>query len=120
MLTQEVQLRVKRQVTTITTAYQQAKAIGYNIAAVSLPSFESQEDHDLYHPDDAGQAFSDANEFVDEIRKGLQSNGIPAELVVIRFPEYSKWLEGRSNSKENRSAFGAHLLAKKKRAGRKP
>ena len=37
------------------------KPPGYDIVSMGLPSFESQEDRDRYHPDDAGQDFRELN-----------------------------------------------------------
>jgi hypothetical protein len=111
MLTDEVRARAARQVMNATEGYRQAKASGFNVVALSLPSFETQEDHDLYHPDDAGQDFRDHNEFAAEVLKGLRANVVPAELVTIHYRDYLRWLNGRRNTSEVRSVYGAYLLA---------
>jgi hypothetical protein len=111
MLTNEIRLRAERQVKNLTTQYKQGKAAGYDIVSMGLPSFESQEDHDRYHPDDAGQDFREHNDFAAEILKGLRANGVPAELVTIRYDAYAKWLSGRKNTSEARAEYEAHLAA---------
>jgi hypothetical protein len=111
MLTTEVKLRVERQVANITTGFKKARAAGYNMVAVGVPSFTSQEDHDRYHPDDAGQDYREHNEFASEILKGLSANGVPAELVVIQYSDYAKWLNGRKNTSDTRAEYSGHLVA---------
>jgi hypothetical protein len=113
MLKQETQLRAERQIKNITRGYKEAKAAGYDVQALSLPAFESQEDHDKYHPDEVGEDFREHNEFASEILKGLHANGVPAELVTIHYADYSQWLKGRPNTSDSRAAYGAYLLTKK-------
>lgn len=117
MLTNERRLRVEKQVKVITAGFKRAKAAGYNVVAMGLPSYDSQEDHDLYHPEQAGQDFQEENEFLVEILQGLRTNGVPAELVSIKYDDYAKWLGGRKNTTETRSAYTGYLIsdASKKR-----
>ena len=111
MMTPEVRARAARQIRTFTDAYRAATGAGYDTVALSLPSFDTQEDHDRYHPDEAGENFRDFNEFAAEILKGLRANAVPAELVTIHYADYAKWLDGRKNIQENRAAYGAFLIA---------
>jgi hypothetical protein len=111
MLTKEDHSRVEQQVKNVTAGYKRAKSAGYSPSAVGVPSFNAQEDHDRYHPDDAGQAFSEHNEFASEVTKRLISNGVPAELVVVKYADYARWLNGRKHTGETRAEYNAHLVA---------
>jgi hypothetical protein len=103
--------RVKLQIARITEGYRESVGAGYKPEAIGLPTFEAQEDHDKYHPDDAGMSVADANEFAEEIGAGLRANGVPAVSIVIRFREYAEWLKGAANTSEARAAFCGYLTA---------
>ena len=112
MLTPELQERARTIAQRITTHHKESTANGFDMAAIGLPTFETQADHDEYHPDDAGQPFTDLNEFAEAVSSGLSANGVPSQKVVIHFPEYSAWLNGKANTSEMRSAFAAYLTSK--------
>jgi hypothetical protein len=114
MLTDEIRLRAERQIKNA-AAYKQTKAAGYNVVSLGLPSYDSQEDHDLYHPEQAGQDFRQENEFVVEVLKGLRTNGVPAELVSIKYADYATWLNGRKNTTEARATYSGFLVAESDR-----
>jgi hypothetical protein len=110
MLSDEIQARVKRQVKAITEGYKQ-DASNFKVKALSLPVFDSQEDHDKYHPEDAGVVdFKEHNEYVTEVLNGLR---VPAELITVNADDYHNWLNGRSNSSMMRTAYCAYLLSEK-------
>jgi hypothetical protein len=119
MLTDEVRQRAERQVKKFTDAYAQSKGIGYNVTAMGLPIFDSQDDFDRCRPEEAGQDFLGHNEFIDVVIKGLQANKVPAETVVFHYAEFSKWLNGRPITTEARSAYAGHLAAEQDRKKKK-
>lgn len=111
MLTAELQERARVTVQNITKSFKEQTRRGFNMAGIGLPTFETQQDHDAYHPDDAGIPFRQHNEFANAVHTGLVGNGVPARKVIIRFPEYSIWLSGKSNTSEMRAAYTGYLLA---------
>jgi len=110
MLNAEIKARAERQIATITASYRHSKA-GYRPEAMALPYYETQEDFNLYRPEDAGNDFREENEFVSEILKGLRANGVPAEMVTIRHVNYSKWLNGRKNTTDTRAQYCGFLVS---------
>jgi hypothetical protein len=115
MLSDDVRGRVIRQVQTFTDAYRTSKEVGYNVQGMSLPTFESQEDFDLCRPSEKGTDFRQHNEFIAEVLKGLVANRVPSAPVVFRYPELSKWLNGKPITPESRSAYAAYLGAEESR-----
>lgn len=111
MLSDEVRARVDRQVKHLTEAYRQSAAAGYAAEALSLPTFDSQQDFDGCRPEEKGTDFREHNEFSAEVLKGLVKNGVPAVPVVLHYAEFSKWLKGKPITPETRAAFGAFLLS---------
>ena len=95
MLSDRLRERVARQVKSFTNAYTTAKGVGYNVKAMALPTYDSQDDFDRCRPEDVGQDFREHNEFIAEILKGLIANGVPAEPVVFYYSEFSKGLNGQ-------------------------
>jgi hypothetical protein len=111
MLNDDVRARVVRQVKHFTAAYTTAKQAGYNIQALSLPTFDSQDDFDRCRPEEKGTNFQEHNEFTAELLKGLVANSVPAEPVVFHYSEFAKWLNGREITMDTRAAYGGYLLA---------
>ena len=116
MLSEESQKKVRRQVATFTEAFRQTKSVGYNVGALSLPGFDSQEDFDLCRPEEAGNDYRSHNEFVAAIQDGLMKNGVPARMVIFHYGALKAWLHGRPISQETRSGYAAHLLAQIEKA----
>ena len=111
MLDAEGKAKVQRQIATFTDNYRQMKALGYNVTIMGLPSYETQEDFDRYQTHLVGSDFQIENEFMTEILKGLLTNGVPARLVTIRYPEFEKWLNGRENNSSTRASYCGHLIS---------
>jgi hypothetical protein len=120
MLSAAIKAKVERQVATFTDNYRQSKALGYNVTIMGLPSYESQEDFDLYRPQDAGSDFQHENEFMTEILKGLLANAVPARLVTIHYSDYHKWLNGRENTSSNRASYCGRLVSDDERKNTPP
>ena len=115
MLDDDTRARVVRQVAHFTDAYRTSKEVGYNVRAMALQTFDSQEDFDSCRPTERGTDFRRHNEFIAEVLKGLLANPVPAEPVLFRYSEFSKWLKGEPVTPENRSADGGYLLAEAER-----
>jgi len=115
MLNDEIKQRVQRQIAKFTEQYRHAKAMGYNITTLGLPTYETQEDFDHYRPGDAGSDFEHENEFSTEIMKGLLGNNVPARPVTIQYADYALWLNGRENSSNNRASYVSLLVAREER-----
>ena len=111
MLDERSRQKAQRQVVVLTDQYRHAKGMGYNVTTMGLPTYETQEDLDKYHPHDAGSNFEQENEFVAEIIKGLLANNVPARPVTVRHADYVQWLSGRENSSGNRASFCRDLVA---------
>ena len=78
MLSDETRKRAARHVKKFTEMYSHAKGkVGYDVQALSLPTFESQEDFDGCRPEEKGTDFREHNEFIAEVLKGLIANGVP-------------------------------------------
>jgi hypothetical protein len=120
MLSEEVSARAARQVTKFTEMYTHAKReVGYTVQALSLPTFDSQEDFDGCRPEEKGVDFRAHNEFIAEVLKGLLANGVPAEPVVFHYSEFAKWLNGREITNDARAAYGGYLLTEAARKKKK-
>lgn len=112
MLSDEARARAARQVKKFTDIYTLSKReIGYNVRALSLPTFDSQADFDGCRPEEKGIDFRAHNEFIAEVLKGLLSNGVPAEPVLFHFSDFHRWLNGRKITNDARAAYGGYLLA---------
>jgi hypothetical protein len=120
MLDAASRAKVQRQVTTFTDNYRQSKALGYNVTIMGLPSYETQEDFDLYQSQLAGSDFQYQNEFITEILKGLLANAVPAKLVTIRYTDFAKWLNGRENNSSTRASYCGHLISEEERKNGPP
>lgn len=96
------------------------REIGYNVKALSLPTFDSQEDFDGCRPEEKGTDFRAHNEFIAEVLKGLLANGVPAEPVVFHYPDFHRWLNGRPITNDARAQYGGYLLAEAARKKKKP
>ncbi len=121
MLSDEAQARAARQVKKFTEVYTTAKRdVGYNVQAMSLPTFDSQEDFDRCRPEEKGTDFREHNEFIAQVLKGLIANGVPAEPVLFHYSEFVKWLNGREITNDTRAAYAGYLLAEAARKKKKP
>jgi hypothetical protein len=115
MLSDELRARAAKQVKSFTEAFLTAKQNGYNVQALSLPSFDNQEDFDRCRPEESGTDFREHNEYVTMILEGLVENGVPAERVLFHYSEFAKWLNGGEISNATRASYGAYLLSEAER-----
>jgi hypothetical protein len=115
MLDDKGSAKAQRQIAIFTDQNRQAKAMGYNVTTMGLPTYETQQDFDQYRPQDAGSNFEHENEFMAEILKGLLANNVPAKPVTVQYSDFVWWLNGRENSSSNRASYCGHLVAREER-----
>jgi hypothetical protein len=109
MLSDKETKRAEEEVKRQTKWFRDAKARGYNAEVVAMSTYDSQDDFDRCRPSARVTDFRQYNEYVIAVLKGLRANGVPAEPVVVHYPEFAKFLNGKPITPEARSDFAAHL-----------